>query len=111
MSANSELHKLAIEIAVQTIIVLIGLSASTITFTSIFAQTTKKNKASCWEKSSWFCMIASIIFGTLALLKIIGNLDANQLEIYETFTCYFAGVQIVLFGIGLFCLIMVGIKK
>ena len=39
MSADTELHKFAIEIAVQTIIVLIGLSTSIITFTSIFAKT------------------------------------------------------------------------
>lgn len=111
MSVDTELHKFAIEIAVQTIIVLIGLSASIITFTSIFAQKSKQNNVSCWEKSSWFCMIASVVFGTLALLKIIGNIDANNLEIYESVTCFFTGAQIVLFGIGLFCLIMMGIKK
>lgn len=106
-----ESHKFAIEIAVQTIILLIGLSASIITFTATFAQTSKQKNITCLERSSWICMIISIVFGIVALLKIIGNTDTNRLEIYETYTCLFAGVQIILFWVGLFFLMMMSKKR
>lgn len=108
-----EANRLAVEIAVQTIILLIGLSASIITFTSTFAQSTGQRVVGGWEKWSWAFMGGSIIFGILALLKIIGNVDGGEIKsiVYEWWTCAFVGVQILAFAIGLLFLIIMAIKK
>ena len=105
------INELAINIAVQTIIVLIGLSASIITFTSTFAQSSKQRKVSCLEKWAWVVMGISIAFGIIALLKIIGNIDSGQAKIYATWTCIFAGVQIISFALGLLFLIVMAWQK
>ncbi len=103
---------LAVEIAVQTIILLIGLSASFITFTATFAQS-KKIRIGAWEKWAWVFMGISIITGILTLLKLIGNIDSGNIKslVFETWTRGFAISQIFTFVMGLLFIVIMAIKK
>lgn len=101
----NEEKKLSLDIAVQSIKLLIALATSVLAFTVTFPTGFNQHCLGWLIKIAWIFLAVSVISGVLVLHKIIGTLEKNKnFSLYESWIRGLSLIQIFSFLLGVSCI-------